>query len=66
MRIVFEEDGSFLELIPTEDNKIAFIMCGRKSHKEVTMSSADLSLEQVSNLATFLMDWLDDNEEHFT
>jgi len=66
MRIVFEEDSSFLELIPTEENKLSFIMCGRKSYREVTMASADLSEEQVAELITFLLTWQEEKEEHFT
>jgi len=65
MRIIFEEDGSFLELLPTDD-KIMLVLCGRKSYKEVTMASAELSEDQVSELLQFLLDWQEEKEEHFT
>lgn len=57
MKITFGEDGGFLEIIPSGKNKITLIMCGRKSYREVTMSSTDLSKEQVSEIIEFLTEW---------
>ena len=57
MKITFGEDGSFLELLPNDDNKVTLVMCGRKSYREVTMSSAELSKEQVTEIIKFLSEW---------
>lgn len=61
MKIVFDKDNSFIELFPTDDGKVSFVMCGRKSYKEVTMASAELSPTQVHELVEFLKDWLEKN-----
>lgn len=55
MRIIFN-DNSFLELLPEKDG-LTLVLCGRKSHKEVTMSSANLSEEQITELINFLINW---------
>jgi len=65
MRITFE-DGSFLELESHEDGSIRVILCGIKSYNQATMSTADLSPEQVSELFMFLADLEQEKEEHFT
>ena len=57
MKINFDEDNSFLELLPSEDNKMTLIMCGRKSLREVTMSSAELTEEQVAEIIDFFTRW---------
>jgi hypothetical protein len=63
MKITFGEDGSFLEIFPSGDNKkITLIMCGRKSYREVTMSSTELSKEQVSEMIKFLTEWQETEE----
>lgn len=56
MKIMFNEDDSFLELLSNED-KVTFVMCGKKSYRQVTMSSADLSEEQVDEIIAFLNEW---------
>jgi hypothetical protein len=56
MRIDFE-DGSFITLIP-ENSKMTLVTCGRKSIKETVMSSSNLTLEQVGQVANFLNEWL--------
>lgn len=57
MKITLGDDGGFLEIFPSSDNKITMVMCGRKSYKEVTMSSTELSKEQVSKIIEFLSKW---------
>jgi hypothetical protein len=61
MKITFDKDDSFLEILPSED-QITFIMCGHKSFREVTMSSAELSKEQVSEIIAFLSEWIEERE----
>ena len=56
MKITFEDDGSFLEFLP-ESDKITVILCGRKSYNQVTMSNANISEEQVSEIIEFLLEW---------
>jgi len=61
MKITFEEDGSFLEILPAED-KLTLVLCAKKSYKESIMSSVDLSPEQISKLISFLSDWKKEKE----
>jgi hypothetical protein len=61
MKIIFEEDNSFLEVLPS-GKTITIILCGRKSHNEVTMSSAELSNTQVDDLLNFLISWKKEKE----
>lgn len=61
MKIIFNEDNSFLEVLPS-DETITIILCGRKSHNEVTMSSAELSNIQVDELLNFLISWKEERE----
>ena len=65
MKIIFEEDRSFLELLPSDDNsKLTVVMCGRKSFREVTMSSADLTIGQAEEIANFLANWIKNNQKN--
>ena len=61
MKVEFDEDGSFLEFLSAKD-KITLIMCGIKSYRQVTMSSADLSKEQVDEIINFLIEWKEQNK----
>jgi len=54
MKITFEDDGSFLELLPADDNKMILVLCWRESYNKTKMASAELSPEQVYELSTFL------------
>lgn len=54
MKIVFEEDGSFLELLPSDDNKMVLVLCWRESYNKTKMASVELSQDQVYELSTFL------------
>lgn len=68
MKVTFK-DGSFLEIIPSaqdEEPKITIVMCGHKGYNQVTMSSSDLSLPQVSEITGFLADWIKKIDEHST
>ena len=60
MKILFD-DNSFLEIVPDED-RLMMVLCGRKSYREVTMSSAKLSEEQVLEMISFLHRWLEEKE----
>jgi len=60
MRIDFE-DGSFIALMPSQD-KITFVTCGRKSRRETTMSSSELTRENVEELLAFLTKWYNNKE----
>jgi len=67
MRVTFK-DGSFLEIMTSAEdkNKLTIIMCGFKGYNQLTMSSSDLSLNQVNEMIGFLTDWVEDLDEHFT
>jgi len=55
MKITFE-DGSFLEFAPNPDGSLRVILCGIKSYNKTTMSTADLSEEQVIEITNFLLE----------
>jgi hypothetical protein len=56
MKIVFE-DGSFLEFMPADNNKLHIILCGFKTKKQLTMSSSELTKEQVQEIIKYLQEW---------
>lgn len=56
MKIIFEDDGSFIELLDEED-KITIVMCGKKSYRETIMSKAQIDKSQVSDIVDFLIKW---------
>lgn len=63
MKINFGKDNSFLEIFPSGDNStLTLIMCGRKSYREVTMSSTELTKEQVAEIIKFLSEWQEAEE----
>ncbi len=65
MRVTFK-DGSFLEMMPSTqedgENKLTVIMCGFKGYNQLTMSSSDLSLDQVNEMIKFLSEWSEEKE----
>jgi len=55
MKIVFEEDKSFLELEQKEDGKVRLILCAANGYKKTIMLSVDLNQAQLDELKKFLL-----------
>lgn len=63
MKIEFE-DGSFMELVPSiqNKNKMTFVICGLKDYKQLTMSYSDIEADKVEDIVKFLSNWLEENK----
>lgn len=60
MQIDFK-DGSFIAIMPSsEKDKLIFVTCGKKSRTETTMSSSELTIDDVEQIQIFLTNWLND------
>lgn len=59
MKINFD-DGSFLSFIPSDKpGTLTMVMCGIKdSTGATTMSSTDLTANQVADIVKFFVDWV--------
>jgi len=63
MQITFK-DGSFIALnSDVTPGKISVIVCGMKTHREVTMSTLELDESQAQEMHDFLVEWLKENQQ---
>ena len=58
MKIAFE-DGSFISVEPNDESKLSVTLCGLKSNRELTMSTSNLTVEQVVEIIKFMVEWVE-------
>ena len=58
MKIEFD-DGSYLELAETQDQKMLITMCGFKNKNQLTMSYSKLNKDNVADVIKFFSEWKD-------